>query len=128
MVSRIKFSVLSMAIMASMGAQAQAIPEPLVQAARKAVASNPEVQARWHGFRAATNERDVARGGYFPQIDLRASVGREDRNSPTAGSFDFNTAQLTLNQMLFDGFFTRSEVKRLGYAKLTRYYELAEAS
>lgn len=117
-----------MAIMASLGVQAQAIPEPLVQAARKAVASNPEVQARWHGFRAATEERDVARGGYFPQIDLRAAVGREDRNSPTAGSFGFNTAQLTLNQMLFDGFFTRNEVKRLGYAKLTRYYELAEAS
>ena len=30
--------------------------------------------------------------------------------------------------MLFDGMFTPNEVKRLGYAKLTRYYELLEAS
>lgn len=131
MVSKIKLSVLSAAILVSLGAQAQSLPEPLVQAARKAVVSNPEVQARWHGFQAASNERDVARGGYFPQIDLRASVGRENRDSPTVGnvgSYSFNTAQLTLNQMLFDGLFTPNEVKRLGYAKLTRYYELSEAS
>ena len=131
MLRKLKKSFLSTTLLASLGAQAQAIPEPMIQAARKAVASNPEVQARWHGFRAAADERDVARGGYFPQIDLSASFGHENRNSPTVGnvgSYGFNTTQLTLNQMLFDGFFTPSEVKRLGYAKLTRYYELAEAS
>ncbi len=131
MASKINLSILAVAIAASLGAQAQALPEPLVQAARKAVVSNPEVQARWNGFKAAGNERDVARGGYFPQIDLRASIGRENRDSPAfpgGTSYGFNTAQLTLNQMLFDGLFTPSEVKRLGYAKLTRYYELAEAS
>ena len=123
-------SVIAVAVLASMGVQAQTLPEPMVQAARKAVASNPEVQARWHGFLAASNERDVARGGYFPQVDLRASTGRENRDTPTRsfGAYSFNGTQLTLNQMLFDGLFTPNEVKRLGYAKLTRYYELAEAS
>lgn len=126
-----KMSLLAVAVSMGMGAQAQTMPEPLVQAARKAVASNPEVQARWHGFLAAGNERDVARGGYFPQLDLRGSVGRESRVTPTLGNlgtYNFDGVQLTLNQMLFDGLFTPNEVKRLGYAKLTRYYELAEAS
>ena len=124
------FSVIAAVVLTSMGLGAQTLPEPLVQAARKAVASNPEVQARWHGFLAASNEREVARAGYFPQIDLRASTGRENRVTPVQsfGTYNFNGTQLTLNQMLFDGFFTRNEVKRLGYAKLTRYYELAEAS
>jgi adhesin transport system outer membrane protein len=128
--TRTKISLLVAALLASLGAQAQNLPAPLVQAARKAVVSNPEVQARWNGFKAAGNERDVARGGFFPQVDLTASVGREERNTPLTnyGSYDFNATQLTLNQMLFDGMFTSSEVKRLGYAKLTRYYELAEAS
>lgn len=131
MSKKIKLTCLAIAVLTNLGAQAQGLPEPLVQAARKAVVSNPEVQARWNGFKAAGNERDVARGGYFPQLDLRASTGREDRESPTVGNvgrYNFNTAQLTLNQMLFDGLFTPSEAKRLGYAKLTRYYELAEAS
>lgn len=131
MLTRAKLSLLAIAVLTAMGAQAQGLPEPLVQAARKAVASNPEVQARWNGFKAAGNERDVARGGFLPQVDLTATLGRESRVSPAlgnVGSYDFNAAQLTLNQMLFDGMFTASEVKRLGYAKLTRYYELAEAS
>ena len=128
-----KFPLVMAAILASWGVQAQTLPAPMIQAARKAVVSNPEVQARWNGFNAAGNERDVARGGYFPQLDLTASTGRENRDSPLApaggyGSYNFNAAQLSLNQMLFDGMFTANEVKRLGYAKLTRYYELSEAS
>lgn len=118
------------AVMVACGVQAQSVPEPLAQAARKAVQSNPEVQARWNGFLAAGNERDVARGSYMPQLDLSAATGRESRVTPAAdyGRYGFNTTQLTLSQMLFDGLFTRNEVQRLGYAKLTRYYELQEAS
>lgn len=110
--------------------QAQPVPDALVQATRKAVASNPEVQARWRGFLAAGNERDVARGGYFPQADLRAGIGRESRSTPLVdyGSYSYGGAQLTINQMLFDGMFTPSEVKRLGYARLTRYYELSDTA
>ena len=133
MISKTRLTLLNLALLASWGVQAQTLPAPMVQAARKAVVSNPEVQARWNGFKAAGNERDVARGGYFPQLDLTASTGRENRDSPLApaggyGTYNFNAAQLSLNQMLFDGMFTANEVKRLGYAKLTRYYELSEAS
>jgi adhesin transport system outer membrane protein len=130
MKTRFLLTLVSAAVMASWGAQAQNLPEPMVQAARKAVVSNPEVQARWNGFKAAGNERDVARGGFFPQLDLTASTGREDGRSPVASqnSYNLNSAQLTLSQMLFDGMFSANEAKRLGYAKLTRYYELSEAS
>ena len=129
-----RISVVALAVLMSLGiAHAQNLPDPMVQAARKAVATNPEVQARWNGFKAAGNERDVARGGFFPSVDLTASTGRETRDSPVApggtyGRYNFNAAQITLNQMLFDGMFTANEAKRLGYAKLTRYYELLEVS
>lgn len=128
--TRAKLSLLTVAVLASLGVQAQSLPEPLVQAARKAVASNPEVQARWNAFKAAGDERGVARGGFFPKVDFTASVGRESRVTPLAdyGSYNIAGRQLTLNQMLFDGLFTPSEVKRLGYARLTRYYELADIS
>ncbi len=123
-------SYLTVAVMACFGAAATAqnLPEPMVSAARKAVVSNPEVQARWNGFKAAGNEREVARGGFLPQIDITGSYGRENRVTPLAdyGSYNFRATQLTLNQMLFDGFFTSNETKRLGLAKLTRYYELLE--
>lgn len=107
-----------------------AVPEPLRDAVRKAVVANPEVQARWHGFRAAEEEQDAIRGGYYPQVDLTAGIGRERQVRPTTGTQDYThrNATLSLNQMVYDGFFTKNEVERMGYAKLVRYYELLDAS
>ena len=106
------------------------LPDALAQAVRKAVASNPEVQAKWNAFMAADSQRDIAKAGFLPQIDLTASVGNESRitGGVNLGSYDLSSAQISLNQILFDGFFTRHEVKRLGAAKLTRYYELLEVA
>jgi adhesin transport system outer membrane protein len=102
----------------------------MLEAVRTAVVSNPEVQARWHNFTAADAERDVAKAGWRPQVDLTYGVGREWLKNPGAAEIEFTrqSGAITLTQMLFDGFFTKNEVQRLGYAKLTRYYELMEAA
>jgi adhesin transport system outer membrane protein len=104
----------------------------LQEAAQIAVLRNPEVQARWHAFREGREEVDVARGGFLPQVDVAAGVGRErltPRTDPAAEtSWSRNYALINLRQMLFDGFATASEVKRLGKAKLVRYFELLDAS
>jgi adhesin transport system outer membrane protein len=104
--------------------------------AQKAVATNPEVALRWHNFQAAVQEVDVARGGYLPRVDLTAGIGRQSLEQPlfsgspksTKEYYDSNGVLLSLNQMLFDGFATRNEVKRLGKAQLVRYYELLEVT
>ncbi len=123
---------LAILVMQAGAAMAQALPEPLVKAVQKAIVSNPEVQARWHNFNGAHAERDAASAGYRPQIDLNVGAGREHQKypGPTTYLTDYNRngGSLTLTQMLFDGQYTSSEVKRLGYAKLTRYYELLEAT
>ena len=127
---KIKLSVVAAAIFTVCAAVAQPLPDAMKDAARKAVVGNPEVQARWHAFLASKEEQDAVRGGFFPKIDLSASIGleRQDRPGATTGTFTHTNATLTLNQMLFDGFFTKNEVGRLGYAKLVRYYELIDAS
>ena len=126
-------SLVATAVAIAFSASAQTksnAPDPLVQAVRKAVATNPEVQAKWNGFLAADSQRDIAKAGFLPQVDLTGSVGNENRVSGgvNLGTYDLSSAQLSLNQILFDGFFTSNEVKRLSAAKLTRYYELMEAS
>lgn len=104
----------------------------LKEAVQRAVESNPEVQARWHNFRAAQSEQDAARGGYRPRVDLSAGVARRYRDSPSSGiyglSFNQNSATLSLTQMLFDGFATRNEVARLGYTSLVRYFEVLDTA
>jgi adhesin transport system outer membrane protein len=130
--------LLACLLLAALGAQAQIatatkpsnLPTPLVQAVKKAVNTNPDVQAKWTGFMAADSQRDIAKAGFLPQIDLSASAGAENRTTPTVASTNYATSsgRLTVNQILFDGFFTFNEVRRLGAATQTRYYELAEVA
>jgi adhesin transport system outer membrane protein len=105
-------------------------PATLKQVAQRAVLNSPEVTAKWHAYRAADEEIGVARGGYFPRVDLTAGSGRESLRQPSAADRDYTRSgvMLSLNQMLFDGFATRNEVRRLDKARIVRYYELLDAS
>jgi len=132
-------SILLLAAFPALGLAADPVITPaaneqfaaLRDVAQKAVSNNPEVVARWHNFKASVEEVGVARGGYLPKVDLMAGVGRESlKQPPTNQTEDYNRNWylLSLNQMLFDGFATSNEVKRLGKATLVRYYELLDAS
>lgn len=105
--------------------------ENLQNVAQTAVLNNPEVLAKFHAYKSAGEEIDVARGGFFPRADLTLGAGRESfKQPPGNNTADYNRRSylLTLSQMVFDGFATSKEVKRLGKAKLARYYELLDAS
>lgn len=106
-------------------------PTTLKEVAQQAVLSSPEVTSKWHNLKAAEEEIGVARGNFLPRVDLTAGTGRESLRQPPADQSNNYTRSnygLSLNQMLFDGFATHSEVKRLDKARLVRYYELLDAS
>ncbi len=102
----------------------------LNEATQQAVLKNPEVQLRWNSFKGAIAQQDAARGGYYPRVDVTASVGREHLSQPNRpdSSFSRNNVTASLSQLLFDGFATRNEVRRQGYNKLSRYFDLMDAS
>ncbi|WP_242458073.1 TolC family outer membrane protein [Halomonas sp. YLGW01] len=100
----------------------------LTSAVRQAVNGNPEVQAAWHAFQASADEVDVARGEYLPSVDLTAAVGREDVDDDGADSYSTDYVELSLTQMLYDGFSTRNEVARLDRARRVRFLELLDTS
>ena len=119
--------------MATLPLQAQTpavSPATLKEVAQSAVLNSPEVTAKWHNLKAAEEEIGVARGGYLPRVDLTAGTGRETLKQPgtSKDSYTRSGYVLSLNQMLFDGFATRNEVRRLDKARLVRYYELLDAS
>jgi adhesin transport system outer membrane protein len=102
----------------------------LKDATQEAVLRNPEVLARWHTYKSATEEIGTATGARLPKIDAVAGVARETKETPIVdyGTYTRKGLALYLNQMLFDGFMTRSEVKRLSYAQRVRYFEMLDAS
>jgi adhesin transport system outer membrane protein len=87
--------------------------------------TNPDVGVVQADREAIDQELRQARAEYLPSIDLRGAAGPEYTNSPATrnrstrpdGGDSATTlmrweSQLTLSQMLFDGFATRSEVER----------------
>ncbi len=84
-----------------------------------AIKIDPRVTAAQADRRAAALDIRQARAGYFPKIDLNGSYGREKSNIKSlrqAGLDDRFLSRrefgLSLNQMVYDGLFTSSEVER----------------
>jgi len=115
------------------GSAAQKSPEfaALKTIAQSAILNSPEVVSKWHNYKAAAEEIGVARGAFLPRVDATAGVAKESLKQPPLNvkdDYNRNGYVLSLNQMIFDGFATRNEVRRLDKAKLVRYYELLDAS
>lgn len=113
--------------------QAQsARPDPLKEAAQKAIATNPEVTAKLNQLRAAVEAVDIARAGYRPQLGLEAGVGQDrDRISsrdPASATMSRSSVALNLNQLLWDFGAVKADVARLGHDKLARYFELLDTT
>ncbi|MBC7954419.1 MAG: TolC family outer membrane protein [Cytophagales bacterium] len=119
------------ALLFTAGAAAQS-NEALKAAAQKAISVNPDVTARFNAYRAAADAVDAARGGYYPRVDLNASVGRDrdtlSTRTPETQSLSRNGASLSLTQLLWDGLATQKEVGRLGHEKLARYFEVLDVT
>lgn len=100
----------------------------VVSTIQQSIVSNPQVNAAWANFSATGSDVRVAQGNYLPSIDVSAGVGRRDQQNDGRGSYNSDFAELTLTQMVFDGFATRSEVERLDRTRLIAYFELLGAS
>lgn len=98
----------------------------------KTVTSNPEVQARYHQLMQTGFEKEVARGGFFPRADIistykdQEDINNQIRNDSRNATPRYNN-ELVIRQMIFDGFATSSEVKRLDHNKKAAYYDLQNA-
>lgn len=118
------FVLMSMFVFVGQAAAQSVVANNVKDAALQAIESNPDVQASWHAFSAAAQEVRVARAGYLPSVDIGASTGKTNRDYDGRASYTNNQAQVTLSQMLFDGFRTSGEVARFDSTRLVRYYEL----
>jgi len=101
----------------------------LKEMVEKTVTANPEVQSRYHRFLESGFEQDVVKGNFLPKADIVSTYRKqEELIKPSDGTnIPRSNNELVLRQMIFDGFATSNEVKRLGHANRVRYYELQSA-
>jgi adhesin transport system outer membrane protein len=88
--------------------------ESLNSVVAAAVLSSPQVQSVMNARNAVYEEVKQAKGGYRPTIDIGAGTGYEKTKVFPGDDTELQRteANLSLNQMLFDGFRTSSEVDR----------------
>ncbi|WP_011295750.1 TolC family outer membrane protein [Cupriavidus necator] len=98
-----------------------AAAQSLRQAVDQTVHTNPEVLAAGSRRLAADEGLKQARAGYLPRVDVSAATGRvrlDSHNTRLMGLADSNyashAADVTISQMLFDGFAVSSDVDRQG--------------
>jgi adhesin transport system outer membrane protein len=121
--------VVSLALLA--GAVLAQSPGTLPGAIEKAVLQNPEVKLKYHNLLAVQQERRAAAGAWQPRIDVEVASGANQYKSPATPStlnYGSSRASVQLRQVLFDGFATRSDVRRLSYGEQAAYFELLASS
>jgi outer membrane protein, adhesin transport system len=92
----------------------------LEDSVRATLETNPDIGVVQADRKAIDQELRQARAEYLPSIDLRGAAGPEYTDSPTIRDPDGNDSdtllrlesQITLSQLLFDGFATQSEIER----------------
>lgn len=100
--------------------------QTLQEIVEKAITSNPEVQAKYHNYLFSQKDQTIARSALLPHADIDTTFRRQEKIGPNIDNTNIpeRQTQLVLRQLLFDGFASTGEVKRLGYASRVRYYEL----
>lgn len=90
--------------------------QTLVQAVEQTIQSNPEILAEANRRLSVDKTIDQARAGYAPRVDLNLGYGREYTKNPAtrpgSETLTRGEASITARQMLYDGFYTKSEVER----------------
>lgn len=111
-----KHSVLFCAVAGVLMASQTVSAQTLSEAVDQTIKTNPDVLIDAHQRLSVDEAVNQAKGGYRPKIDLSAGVGTEwSENISTRPGSDHlwrRESALTLSQMIYDGFGTKSEVQR----------------
>ncbi|MFB2639809.1 TolC family outer membrane protein [Shewanella bicestrii] len=116
--------------------------QTLEQAVAHTLDTNPDLRVAFNRFKAREEQVNQAIAGYMPTIDVTGGYGYEQTDSvstrrrPNVGDVDSDgVAELnrgefgvSLKQMLFDGFYTSSEVDRYSFEASADQWALLAAA
>lgn len=104
----------------------------LKESVEKVLSTNPEVIAEQNNQEAFRKYIDERKGNYYPRIDIdgRLEKSNSDKNYDSTSSYSDGSAQedgynfgIALNQMLYDGDLTSSQVRESEHNNLANKYK-----
>ena len=111
----------------------------ITEAVTTAIENNPDILSLMHNKQAVEQRLKHAKGGYLPEVSLRASTGygyinnstsrgrdsRQEGDGPYRGLIQTD-GEVAVTQMLFDGFETKHEVGRQTHRSQRAHWRLVE--
>ncbi|MUH71429.1 TolC family protein [Psychrosphaera haliotis] len=126
----IKFIIVNATFLLSFAAQAKS----LEQAVAKALEIHPDVRALFYQYKSMEQDIEIAKSGYYPTADLyaNAGIGERDNVQSRLGSedeeFEPVSYGISIEQILFDGFFTQENVKRTKAEAKAEFFTLISSA
>ena len=133
-----KIAMVLSLILLPLSAQSQT----LEQAVAHTIDTNPDLRVAFNRFKAREEQVNQAMAGYMPTIDITGGYGYEQTDSVSTrrrknvgdvdskGVAELNRGEfgVSLKQMLFDGFYTSSEVNRYSFEASADQWALLAAA
>lgn len=105
--------------------------ETLSEVINKALISHPQAQAGLSRYRAATENIDVAWGGWWPSVDITTGIGKQKKEYPDditndqdGVTYNRREASFSISQNLFSGFNTSSNIEQARHSAAAEYLRL----
>lgn len=96
------------------------------------IQAHPEILEQVHVFRQTDRDRDIARSGWRPSVDLQASAGKYETESPFTQNvlreYNSNRAELSVTQNLFNGFDTTYQQEQTEARLRSALYEIFDTA
>jgi len=93
---------------------------------------HPSIREQIHIFRQIDQDRNIASSGWRPSVDLDATVGTYETESPTTGlqkrEYESNRAELSVTQNLFNGFDTEYQMQQTKSRVSSALYEIFDTA
>ncbi len=100
------------------GAMNTASAKSLEEAVAQALEIHPEVRALFYQYKSLEKDIEIAKSGWYPKADayVELGIGTRDNVQSRTGTEDEDIEPveygLTIEQLLFDGFFTEENISR----------------
>lgn len=97
-----------------------------------AISAHPQVKEKVHVYRQVVSDQSIASSGNKPSIDLQASTGLYNTESPsTNGSavdYDSSYVELSVTQNLFNGYDSTNQIKQTESRSRAALYDLYDTA
>lgn len=96
------------------------------------ITAHPEVTEKVYIYRQVVRDEAIAKSGWRPSVDVNASTGLYDTESPSTGarSVDYGSSQaeLSVTQNLFNGYDTTHQIKQTQARARAALYDLYDTA